>query len=253
MTRRRTQWSTQRGQAMTELIITMPVIAAFFVAVFYFGYGMNQKIENAMAVRWAAFSYGTDKGRDPDDMQRAVTSADLKAAFLTRNRNIQLSASDWNTPSAQWTTFVTDSFVRSKRFWREDGQKWRPNNAVSAYLGLTGLPRGARVTTRSTIDSNGIGFRIPFKVFNPGPQVAEASLYVDQTTRKLETVSFNLGDDPFDPRKWDFGYLPVMLAYMGWGAPLRGWDWDFASNCMSLLLLQMPLDTQWGLAICPGL
>jgi hypothetical protein len=36
---RHTQFIRQRGQAITELIFVMPVIAAFFVAVFYFGYG----------------------------------------------------------------------------------------------------------------------------------------------------------------------------------------------------------------------
>ena len=250
---RQTQFMCQRGQALTELIIVMPVIAAFFVAVFYFGYGMNQKIENAMAVRHVAFSYGMDRGRDPDEMQPPVTAADLKSAFFTRNRNVQLVASDWEPKKSEWQEFVTDSFRRSKRFWRGDNGKWRPNNAVEAYLGFTGQPRGASVTTRTTIDSNGIGFRIPFKPFSPGPQVVEASLFVDQKTRKLETASFNLGDI-FDPSDWDFGYLPVMLAYMGPGDPIDGWDWDFASNCMSLLLLQLQIfDSEWGLSICPGI
>jgi hypothetical protein len=187
-------------------------------------------------------------------MQTPVTAADLKSAFFTRGRNVELIASDWNTSMGEWEVFVTDSFVRSKRFWRGDGGKWRPQNAVATYLGLTGQPRGARVTTRTTIDSNGIGFRIPFKPFTPAPQVAEASLFVDQKTRKLETASFNLGDGVFDPRDWDFGQLPVMLAYMGYGDPIDGWDWDFGSNCMSLLLLQLQIfDTEWGLSICPGI
>ena len=64
----------------------------------------------------------------------------------------------------------------------------------------------------------------------------EASLYVDLQPMKLEAFSFNLGEDPLDPGSWDFGYLPIMVAYMA------GWDWDFAQNSFSLFSRD---DTDW--------
>jgi hypothetical protein len=249
-----TRSGAERGQALTELLIAMPVIATFFVAIFYFGYGMNQKIENTMAVHHAAFVYGTDRGRDPDDLHSPVTAADLKSQFMTRNRNISVDASNWNTTRLQWAAYVTDSFSGSRRFWPGgiwNRIKWLPNDTVGIYLAFTGQPIGAQVTTRTTIDASGLGYRIPYVNFNPSNKTVEASLFVDQKTRKLETVSLNLDpNNPFDPGAWDFGYLPAMFAYMGWGLPLIGWDWDFGMNCMSRFLLQFPqqFDTEW---VCP--
>ena len=51
-------------------------------------------------------------------------------------------------------------------------------------------------------------------------KTVEAELYLDQKTRKLETVSFNFDlGDLFDPTAWDFGYMPIIVAYTA------GWDW----------------------------
>jgi hypothetical protein len=231
---------------MVELLIAMPVIATFFVAVFYFGYGMNQRIENTMAVRHAAFVYGTDRGRDPDELQTPVTAADLRAQFMSRGRNIELTARDWSTPAVEWAAYVTDSFSGARRFFNGGWYytlKWLPNNVVGLYLAGLGQPRGAEVTTRTRIDASELGYRIPFRIFNPPAKTVQATLYVDQKTRKLETASFNFDpNNPFDPGGWDFGALPIILTYA------VGWDWDFASNCLSTL---KALDTMWLLGPCP--
>jgi hypothetical protein len=224
----------QRGQAMTELIVTMPVIALFFVAVFYFGYGMNQKIENTMAVHYAAFVHGADRGRDPDELL-SVTAGQLRSAFFSRDRNVALNVANWTAPRGWYAGYATDSFNTpyNGNDWYEWIQ-WLPNRAVGLYLSATGQPSGTHAVTRTTIDANGIGFR-PIGPLTLPSKTVTAELYLDQKTRKLETASFNLGEDPWDPGQWDFGYMPAMLTYM------VGWDWDFSMNCFSLI----DADTPW--------
>jgi Flp pilus assembly protein TadG len=208
-----------RGQAMTELVLALPVIFVFLAAVFYFGHGMNQKIENTMAVHLAAFVEGRDSGRDPDDKLPSVTAAQLESAFFSRGQRVQVEVERSSTPSWMYALWAWNSFnvpaVDSSAGWL----KWLPNTIAGAYLSFTGLPAGVEVTTRTTIKARGTGFGTLLR--DIGDQTVQASLYVDSSPRKLETASFNLGDSPSE---WDFGAFPIYFTYMA------GWDWDFAQR-----------------------
>ncbi len=225
--------SKEEGQAMTELVLTLPVILLFFAAVFYFGHGMNRKIENKMAARYAAFTANRDDGFHPDNDLYGSTEAIrqvIDSGFYTRNASVTLQVSDWSDMGTMSSvvSFLSFSWPGISAIWDAiQGGGWGgifdgidlvttngPNFFAGAYLALAQYTPGTRVVTETTITATGSGFGGLLE--GMGSQTTRGELYIDLNPKKLvfNTLSGS-------------NYLPIMFNY------LLLWDWDFGMNCLS--------------------
>lgn len=65
--------TNRRGSALTEMVISLPLLILIMQGIFYFGQGSVIKQKAVVAARYAAWERARDPSRDPATLQRKVS------------------------------------------------------------------------------------------------------------------------------------------------------------------------------------